>query len=243
MVAGLAGAVLWLEFRRPEQLPAGWRVPRRLLVGALLFDAMLPLVMPFIAGAAHLTGFAIGFAATAMAASPKLGRERLRPDTLLAASLVLAVTFASVASAARFLVGSTAWEGHAERLLQVKGSPALILNDAAWLIATADAPSRRALADALALAERAAVATQGLDPNILDTLAEAQWRNGDEGAALETIDAAIALAPNEPYFQEQRRRFTGERDAEDRPDPPGWGPAPDEAPGPWDLSEDPGIAI
>jgi membrane associated rhomboid family serine protease len=242
MVAGLAGAVLWLEFRRPEQLPAGWRLPRRLFVGALLFDAMLPIALPFIAGAAHLTGFAVGVVAAAMAAGARLGRERLRVDALVAASLVLAVATVSIASAARFLVDSAAWEGHAARLLQVKGSPAVILNDAAWLIATADAPSRQALAHALVLAERAAYATRGLDPNILDTLAEAQWRSGDERAALETIEEAIALAPDEPYFREQRRRFTGERDADDRPDPPGWG-TPPEPPAPWDDSGDPGISV
>jgi len=242
MVAGLAGAVLWLEFRRPEQLPVGWRLPRRLFVGALLFDALLPIALPFIAGTAHLTGFAVGLIAVAMAAGARLGRERLRVDVLVAASLVLAVAAVSITSAARFLIDGTAWEGHAARLLQVKGSPAVILNDAAWLIATADAPSRRALADAVVLAERAAYATQGLDPNILDTLAEAQWRNGDEAAALATIDDAIALAPDEPYFREQRRRFLGERAPDDRPDPPGWG-APSEPPAPWDDSGEPGISI
>lgn len=243
MVAGLAGALLWLEFRRPEQLPAGWRLPRRLFIGALLVDALLPIALPFIAGTAHLTGFVVGAAAAAIGTGAHIGRDRrLRLDTLVATTLVLAVATVSLASAARFLVDSGAWEGHAARLLQVKGSPAVILNDAAWLIATADEPSRQALAHALVLAERAAYATQGLDPNILDTLAEAQWRNGDERAALETIDEAIALAPDEPYFQEQRRRFSGERDAEDRPDPPGWG-TPPEPPAPWDDSEDPGISI
>ena len=37
------------------------------------------------------------------------------------------------------------------------------------------------------------------------------------------IDEAIRLAPHERYFLEQRRRFTGERAADDRPDPPGGG--------------------
>lgn len=243
MVAGLAGAVLWLEFRRPEQLPAGFRLPRRLFVGALLVDALLPLALPFIAGAAHLVGFAAGAAAVALCAGPRLGHERPRPDALLAAGLVIAVAVASLASAGRFLAGGSAWEAHAERLLHVQGSPALVLNDAAWLIATADAPSRRALGDAVVLAERAVHATGGLDPNILDTLAEAQWRHGDERAALETIDEAIALAPQEPYFREQRRRFAGERAADDRPDPPSGGGLPPESPAPWDDSEDPGISI
>lgn len=242
MVTGLAGAALWLEYRRPEQLPAGWRLPRRLFVGALLFDALLPLVLPFIAGVAHVAGFAAGAAAAAMGAGPRLGRQRLRRDALLAASLVLAVWAASLASAGRFLVSTSAWESHAERLLEVPGSPPVILNDAAWLIVTAEAPSRRALADAVELAERAVHATGGRDPNILDTLAEAQWRSGDERASLATIDVAIELAPDEPYFREQRRRFAGERAADDRPDPPGWGAAPED-PAPWDESPEPGISI
>jgi len=39
--------------------------------------------------------------------------------------------------------------------------------------------------------------------------------------ALITIDEAIRLMPQEPYFVEQRRRFLGQRDPEDRPPPPG----------------------
>ena len=44
IVAGFAGALVWLEFRLPERLPAQWRVPRRLFLGALLLDAALPLL-------------------------------------------------------------------------------------------------------------------------------------------------------------------------------------------------------
>ena len=46
---------------------------------------------------------------------------------------------------------------------------------------------------------------------------------GDRVGAVLTIDEAIRLAPQERYFFEQRRRFTGERAAEDRPEPPGSG--------------------
>ena len=59
------------------------------------------------------------------------------------------------------------------------------------------------------------------DPNVLDTLAEALFAAGSAAEAVETIDEAIALAPDERYFREQRRRFTGERSPEDRPEPPG----------------------
>ena len=38
------------------------------------------------------------------------------------------------------------------------------------------------------------------EPNLLDTLAEVEFQSGDGEAAVETIDEAIALAPNESYF-------------------------------------------
>ena len=60
-----------------------------------------------------------------------------------------------------------------------------------------------------------------------------QFQNGDGEAAVETIDEAIALAPGIPYFEEQRRRFTGERARNDRPAPPEgplFGPAPERGP-------------
>lgn len=244
LVAGLAGAALWLELRRPTKLPAGWRIPRRLFVGALLFDALLPLAVPVVAGTAHVAGFAAGALAAAISAGRDLRREPVRPDVQLAASLVAVLVAASLASAGRFLVGSGAWEGHAARLLERPSATPVLMNDAAWLIVTADRPSPRALEDAVALAKRAVRATDGLDPNILDTLAEAQWRSGDAEAALATIDEAIELQPDEPYFQEQRRRFAGERPAEDRPEPPGrWLPPGEAPPAPWEQQGEPGVSI
>ena len=47
-----------------------------------------------------------------------------------------------------------------------------------------------------------------------------------------TIEEAIRLAPQERYFAEQRRRFTGERAADDRPPQPGTR-APADAPVEW----------
>ena len=245
LVAGLAGAALWLELRRPECLPALWRVPRRLLIGVFLAQALLDRLLPFVAGAAHIGGFAAGALAAALCTGPHLRRDPLRPSLAVASALVVAIAAASVASAVRFLVAPSAWEGHAARLLTLDRPPALLMNDAAWLIATARTPSRKALDEALELADRAARATGHRDPNVLDTLAEAQFRGGDAPAALSTIDEAIALAPDQSYFREQRRRFAGERAADDRPTPPSEvepvpEPMPDrEAP----HSEDPGISI
>jgi hypothetical protein len=118
-----------------------------------------------------------------------------------------------------------ALERHALRLLNTR--PALnstsILhdNEVAWFIATEGEPTPGGLDLAVALADRAVEATGRRNANILDTLAEALFRAGDRLAALLTIDEAIQLAPAEPYYREQRRRFTGERDADNRPAPPG----------------------
>jgi hypothetical protein len=54
-----------------------------------------------------------------------------------------------------------------------------------------------------------------------------QFLLGESELAVQTIDEAIALTPGEDgnYYREQRRRFTGERDADDRPEPASpWGP-------------------
>ncbi|MCH8962690.1 MAG: exopolysaccharide biosynthesis polyprenyl glycosylphosphotransferase [Bacteroidetes bacterium] len=60
---GLAGAVLWVDIRLYEELPAWWRFPRfvrRFLVVALLADLSLGFVIPMVSGEAHLGGFVAG---------------------------------------------------------------------------------------------------------------------------------------------------------------------------------------
>jgi hypothetical protein len=97
---------------------------------------------------------------------------------------------------------------------------------------------------ALQLAERAVEETGRGDPNILDTLAEAYFVAGRPETAIATIDEAISLAPRVGYFREQRRRFTGERESEDRPDPPAdpwWERR--EFPPPLQPQEEPGIRV
>jgi hypothetical protein len=129
--------------------------------------------------------------------------------------------------------------GHARLLAERADIPPLALNNLAWLIATDPEASADDRSAAVRLAERAVEGTGRNDPNVLDTLAEAQFAAGSASDAVETIDEAIALVPEERYFREQRRRFTGERGPEDRPEPPGgWitperrSPAPDPEPEP-----------
>ena len=98
-------------------------------------------------------------------------------------------------------------------------NPAL-LNNLAWQIVTARSPSEGALAAAADLAEMAVALTSHREPTILDTLAEVYFAQGRSEDAVSVIDEAIALAPGEPYYAEQRKRFTGERAADDRPEAP-----------------------
>jgi tetratricopeptide (TPR) repeat protein len=85
------------------------------------------------------------------------------------------------------------------------------------MIAISPRATREELEAALRLAERAVLETHRSEAAVLDTLAELQFALGFDAEALETIDEAIALEPDEPYFAEQRRRFTGERARADRP--------------------------
>ena len=59
------------------------------------------------------------------------------------------------------------------------------------------------------------IATSGLesapdDDSLWDTLAEVHFALGDADAALEAIDRAIELAPENGYYPEQRARFDGQ---------------------------------
>jgi len=80
-----------------------------------------------------------------------------------------------------------------------------VLNNLAWLYATAPPPYRRP-EKALKLALRAAALSAA--PYILDTLAEAYYANGNYQEALCTIRKAIAKHPKElGYYLKQERKF------------------------------------
>jgi membrane associated rhomboid family serine protease len=218
---GLLGAALWLEIRCSDRLPATWRIPRRLLLALLAFAAAGSVVYPGIAGAAHLGGFVMGIAAAAAVAPSALRREPARPWLTLAnAALGLCVLF-SIAAVAREVGGdANLLARRGSRLLQLTDVSPLLLNNTAWMIVTSKRPTQEQVGVAVRLAQRAVEATDHQDPNLLDTLAESQFAAGRSEDAVETIDEAIALRPEQPYFAEQRRRFTGERSRDDRPAPP-----------------------
>ncbi len=221
IVCGLAGAALWLELRCAAQLPAWWRLPRRVFWILLAVNAALPLLFPIIAWGAHLGGFAAGLGAAALLTGSRIPYPSAPAWIRVAAGAVVAATGLALVSAARDLAAADDYLARqAERLVALPGISPEWLNEHAWLIAIAPDPTRAQTQAALRLAERAVVETDRKRAHILDTLAELQFQLGFEEQALATIDEAIGRAPDEPYYQEQRRRFLGEREADDRPPAP-----------------------
>lgn len=88
------------------------------------------------------------------------------------------------------------------RVLADENADASLLNNLAWFCATADV----FIKEAVEAAERA-VALDPEDANVLDTLAEAYFRDGRPGDAVATIKRAIEIDPESTYFKEQLERF------------------------------------
>ncbi|MEN8780819.1 MAG: M48 family metalloprotease [Desulfobacterales bacterium] len=81
-----------------------------------------------------------------------------------------------------------------------------VLNNLAWLYATAEDPHFRKPARALDLAKAAAGLLE--ESHILDTLAQCYFVNGQYAKALETAQHALRLArENRTYYQEQVKKF------------------------------------
>jgi tetratricopeptide (TPR) repeat protein len=239
IVYGLVGALLCLEFRWPESVPVQWRIPRRAFLVALAAETVMLVGASGIAHAAHWGGFAAGVLAVLwLGPRPDAAfttEPRLRAVRWAAAGLAVAVALslgAFVRNVASPDAAAIARRG--ERLLALETVAADLLNNEAWQIAIADDVEAGDLDVAQRMAERAVSASDAADPAFLDTLAEIHFRNGRSEQALELIGAAIGLAPGEPYYREQRRRFLGERAADDRPADPSWPPGapPDEEPEP-----------
>jgi membrane associated rhomboid family serine protease len=217
IVFGLAGSVLWLDYRHAEELPAWWRFPRRSLWIILGINVVIGALVPFIALAAHLGGLVSGAIATAL-----VGRRiHVRPALWIRAMcgvLMTATVFSLATAAMDLLADGNAAARYAIRKSRLPGISPVELNDYAWMIATAPDVTREELEAALELAERAVMETARSEPTILDTLAEVQFGLGRDAEAIHTIDEAIALDPDDDYYREQRRRFTGERARDDRPE-------------------------
>jgi uncharacterized Ntn-hydrolase superfamily protein len=93
-----------------------------------------------------------------------------------------------------------------KRALADTTADAEYLNNLAWFCATNDL----FLSEALEAAVRA-VALEPEAPHILDTLAEAYFRSGMTDKAIETIQAAIKIDPESPYYKGQMDRFKSDK--------------------------------
>jgi membrane associated rhomboid family serine protease len=244
IVFGLAGSVLWLDYRYAEELPAWWRFPRRSLWIILAVNIVIGALVPFIALAAHIGGLVSGAAATAW-----VGRRILAPPALwiraMCGVLLTATVFSVATASIDVFADGNATARYAARKSRLPGISPVELNDYAWMIATAPEVAQDELEAALLLAERAVMETVRSEPTILDTLAEVQFGLGRDADAISTIDEAIALEPDDNYYREQRRRFTGERSRDDRPEyvPPIFRD-PNENHPPVEIEpEDPGLTV
>ncbi len=230
IVAGLVGSIVWLEFRCPQDLPAWWRIPRRLLLTLLFVEVAISLLVPNIAAAAHLAGFAAGALMTALLVPSSLARSRTQKAGIVLLNLVLlAGVSASLAMAGTYFLQyrDRVYGLKAERLVKLldKKDPSQLhwtlageLNEIAWLTATEGKPTKQDLEAALRLAEEAVSLTKRTQPEVLDTLAEVLFQLERTEESLEVIQEAILLRPGESYYTEQRRRFLGERAPKDRPE-------------------------
>ena len=238
LVAGLAGGLLWLELWAPSTVPGPWRLPRRPFLAALAFDGLVLAFVPWFAHMAHVVGFVAGLVAARFLAPRVAATERTpvwaHATNALAGLAVMAALVLGSLSIANF---EETWEQRALDLMERPDASPGAMNDTAWTIAIHPDVSEALLDLAEELAERAVQETRRSVPHILDTLAEVYFVQGRREEALDVNREALGLLPNDPYLREQRRRYRGERDADDRPDP--GDPAIEEDP----LPDAPGIRV
>jgi membrane associated rhomboid family serine protease len=221
IVMGLAGAALCLEFHYSDRLPVWWRIPRKPFVAVLLMEVVMGFALPFVAGEAHLGGFIAGYLMTRVLAGEAV---MLRPPERWIRRLgwgLSAITVLALLNVGTLVLReSSSLTRYAQQLLATPEIAPHVDNEIAWRMATESNANTLQLLAAQQLAERAADRTDYSDPTILDTLAEVLFVRGEQDRALRLIEQAIRLTRGEDYYVQQRRRYIGERDFEDRPAPP-----------------------
>jgi protein O-mannosyl-transferase len=97
-----------------------------------------------------------------------------------------------------------------DRALKLAPTWTMLINERAWMLATATNPSATDVAEALRFARRAAELSDRQDPNVLDTLAAAHAAAGRFDDAIGTAEAALALIedPKSPLADQIRQRLT-----------------------------------
>lgn len=123
---------------------------------------------------------------------------------LLRAHLRYAAHFDSLGSMEAALLERRRIGEALQSTLELEDASASTLNALAWYCATANLY----LGESLQAAERAA-AMEPENTGILDTLAEVLFRLERHDEALETIERALAIEPDDAYLKRQRSRFQG----------------------------------
>jgi uncharacterized protein HemY len=104
-------------------------------------------------------------------------------------------------------------EAQFKRALDLNPEDPEILNNLAWLYATADVKELRKPAEALRLSQKAARISPR--PHILDTLGESYFINGRYEEAVRALEAAVSAGTDNPvYYAEQLKKFKQYRDEE-----------------------------
>jgi Zn-dependent protease with chaperone function len=104
-------------------------------------------------------------------------------------------------------------EAQFKRALDLNPEDPEILNNLAWLYATADVEELRKPAEALRLSQKAARISP--KPHILDTLGESYFVNGRYEEAVRALEAAVSAGTDNPaYYAEQLKKFKQYRDGE-----------------------------
>lgn len=92
------------------------------------------------------------------------------------------------------------------KVLELDEQNAPAHNNIGFLLSRKENEARYNLTEALHHAKKA-VALEPTNPNFLDTLADIQFQQGHPTQAIELIQQAIQLAPQEDYFKNQLLRF------------------------------------
>ena len=102
-------------------------------------------------------------------------------------------------------------EEASQKALSLAPDDPQILNNLAWLylVWNGAGPDRRK--KALELAKKAETQSQGKDPRILATLAEAYFKNNDRESAIRSIERALLHEPKNRHFQNKLATYRGEK--------------------------------
>jgi tetratricopeptide (TPR) repeat protein len=98
-----------------------------------------------------------------------------------------------------------------EEALTVDPGSVTANNNFAWALVYEAKPGERDCKRGLELAQKAVSLSEGKTPAELDTLAEAYRCGGDYDQALATMDQALALKPEQDFYQKHRAEIEAEK--------------------------------